>query len=314
MNNDQETNRKDTPWRDNSIFVTTFYAILTAMVGAVLALAIGDKDIAAVWYWPIGLLALSMILFIWGLERCGEAMDEDDIDKYLAWLLVYNFGSVAMFFGIATYIGMHYHVSWILLVIILLVALVASWKWITDICFLIFASDADSEEYREELLGNRKPQKQLDLVIRLYKFCRRMHKRKVMESCMPDTNSYTRLRPSKIHGVGVFAIRNIPKGVNIFSDDKSEMIWIDKEIIQTKSGEVRRFYDDFCVLSNQKYGCPKGFNNLTIGWYINQPLEDQEPNVVCNDEYDFFAAREICAGEELTVDYSTFSDNSTIGR
>src|ERR1035437_465690 len=45
MNNDQETNRKDTPWRDNSIFVTTFYAILTALVGAVLALAIGDMTL-----------------------------------------------------------------------------------------------------------------------------------------------------------------------------------------------------------------------------------------------------------------------------
>ena len=69
------TTRKDTPWRDNSSFVITFYSILTAMVGAILALAIGDKEIAAVWYCPIGLLALSMILFILGLERCGEAMD-----------------------------------------------------------------------------------------------------------------------------------------------------------------------------------------------------------------------------------------------
>jgi len=284
------------------------------MVGAVLALAIGDKEIAAVWYWPIGLLALSMISFIVGLERCGEAMDEDDVDKFLAWLLVYNSGSVLMFFGIATYIGMHYHVSWILLVIILIVAFVASLKWLRDICFLIFATDADSEEYREELLGNRPPQKQLDSVMLLYEFCRKMHRRKVKEPHMPDTKCYTRLRPSQIHGVGVFAIRNVPKGVNIFSDDKSEMIWIDKEMIQTKLGEVRRLYDDFCVLSNQKYGCPAGFNNLTIGWYINEPLEGQEPNVVCNGDYDFFAAREILAGEELTVDYSTFSDTPPTGQ
>jgi uncharacterized protein (DUF983 family) len=248
MNNDQKTMRKDTPWRDNSSFVVTFYSILTAMVGAVLALAIGDKEIAAVWYWPIGLLALSMISFILGLERCGEAMDEDDIDKYLAWLLVYNFGSVAMFFGIATYIAMHYHVSWTLLGIILLAALIASLKWLRDIRFLIFASDADAEEYREELLGNRLPQKQLDLLMRLYGLCRGMHKRKVEDFCLPDTKSYTRLRPSKIHGVGVFAIRDIPKDVNIFSDEKLEMIWIAEEMIQAKSGEVRRLYDDFCVL------------------------------------------------------------------
>jgi hypothetical protein len=314
MSNNQETNRKETPWRDNSSFVTTFYAILTAMVGAFLALAIGDKEIATVWYCPIGLLALSMISFIWGLERCGEAMDEDDIDKYLAWLLVYNFGTIAMFFGVATYISMHYHVSWTLFFFLLLVALVASWKWVDDIRFLIFASDADSEKYRAELLGNRLPQKQLGLVVRLYGFCRKMHTGKVEESILPDTRSYTRLRPSQIHGVGVFAIRNIPKGLNIFSDDDSQMIWIDKKIIQARGGEIRRLYDDFCVLRKQKYGCPKGFNNLTIGWYLNQPLKGQKPNVECDDNYDFIATRDISEGEELTVDYSTFSDNPTTGR
>jgi len=30
----------EVPWRDHSSFVTTYYAILTAMVGAILALAI----------------------------------------------------------------------------------------------------------------------------------------------------------------------------------------------------------------------------------------------------------------------------------
>jgi hypothetical protein len=66
MIQDQQTRESEVPWRDNSSFVTTFYAILTAMVGAILALAIGDKEIAASWYCPVGLLALSMILFIWG--------------------------------------------------------------------------------------------------------------------------------------------------------------------------------------------------------------------------------------------------------
>jgi SET domain-containing protein len=125
---------------------------------------------------------------------------------------------------------------------------------------------------------------------------------------MPDTNSFTRLRPSKIHGVGVFAVRNIPKGTNIFSDDRSEMVWIQRSDVEGKSGEIKKLYDDFCVVKSDKYGCPKGFNNLTVSWYINEPAAGQKPNVVCSDEYDFVAARDIQAGEELTVDYSTYSD------
>jgi len=140
-------------------------------------------------------------------------------------------------------------------------------------------------------------------------FFRSLHKRKKDNSFLPDADSFTRLRPSPIHGVGVFAIRDIPKGKNIFKDDHSEMIWVDGKDVLKKDGEIRRLYDDFCVLNGEKYGCPDGFNNLTTAWYINEPPNGQEPNVVCGDDYDFFAARDIRAGEELTVKYGTYSDD-----
>jgi hypothetical protein len=43
------------PWRDNSSFVLTFHSILTAMVGAILALAISDQQIKDSWYVPVTL-------------------------------------------------------------------------------------------------------------------------------------------------------------------------------------------------------------------------------------------------------------------
>jgi hypothetical protein len=289
------------------------------MVGAILALAIGDPKIETNWYWPVGLLALSMVSFILGLEKCADAMDEDDVDKYLAWLLVYNLGSVAMFFGLATYIGLHYWpavdqlnnmAGLPLLIAMLATAIVACQKWWKDILFLLFANQAVYEEYREELLGDRKPTRDFDYIIRLHGFFRRFQKKKGQRESQLDTESFTRLRPSPIHGVGVFAIREIPKGTNIFKDDRSEMIWLDRTEVQKNSGEIRRLYDDFCVQNNGKYGCPNGFNNLTVAWYINQPLEGHEPNVECRGDYDFFAARDIKAGEELTVDYSTYNEAS----
>lgn len=41
------TKGKAVPWKDNSSFATTFYSVLTAMVGAIMALAIGDQEIKA---------------------------------------------------------------------------------------------------------------------------------------------------------------------------------------------------------------------------------------------------------------------------
>jgi hypothetical protein len=254
-----------------------------------------------------------MTLLILSLEKFGDAMDEDDVDKYLAWLLFYNLGTALMFFGIAEYIALHYRPAWAIFFVIQILAISASWKWLHDILYLLFQGEAEFEAYREELLGTRQPEKDPDWLMNLLSIIRRFMTKKTKRLNLPDSDCYTRLMPSQIHGIGVFAIRDIPKGTNIFKDDMSEMLWVDAQSAIVKSGEIRRLYDDFCIQHKEKYGCPNGFNNLTVAWYINEPLAGQEPNVVCDGDYDFFAARDIRAGEELTIDYSTYNDKSEIG-
>jgi SET domain-containing protein len=49
-----------------------------------------------------------------------------------------------------------------------------------------------------------------------------------------------------------------------------------------------------------------------MAWYINEPIKGTQANVACEkDSYEFVAERDISAGEELTVDYSTFSERLT---
>ncbi|PYJ84527.1 MAG: hypothetical protein DME22_12480 [Verrucomicrobia bacterium] len=98
---------------------------------------------------------------------------------------------------------------------------------------------------------------------------------------MPHEQVYARIGRSKIHGVGVFAIRDIPKGTKIFPDDDSELIW----------GET--------------YGPPNSFNLMTVAWYLNH---SKTPNVGCDKDYTFFALRDIKKGEELTADYHTYNE------
>ncbi len=64
-------------------------------------------------------------------------------------------------------------------------------------------------------------------------------------------------------------------------------------------------YEDLAVQKDNWLGCPTNFNRLTMSWYLN---ESKRPNVRCDSNYDFFALRAIRPGEELTVDYSTYSD------
>jgi SET domain-containing protein len=123
---------------------------------------------------------------------------------------------------------------------------------------------------------------------------------------LPHEDVYTRIKPSKIHGVGVFAIRDIPKDTYIFSGDNSKMVWVDKSAIENVDSEIKSLYDDYCIIKGDRYFCPDNFNNLNVGWYLNESKDD--PNVGCDENYDFYALRDIRAGEELTLNYSIFSD------
>ena len=126
----------------------------------------------------------------------------------------------------------------------------------------------------------------------------------------PHYKVYTRLKPSKIHGVGVFAIRDIPEGTNLFCDEAEQNLddgsdnKIDCVEVKKLDSEIKQLYNDFCVIENNKYGCPGNFDLLTVGWYINY---SKKPNVKQNGSGSFKTLRIIKKGEELTVNYQTFS-------
>ena len=124
---------------------------------------------------------------------------------------------------------------------------------------------------------------------------------------LPHIGVYTRLGRSKTHGVGVFAIRKIKRGTKVFGSDDTGMVWIDKYKTERLPNRVENLYKDFAVLKNGRYGCPASFNQLTPSWYLNESRTN--PNVKCDENYDFFATRDIKAGEELLASYPQYSDD-----
>lgn len=126
----------------------------------------------------------------------------------------------------------------------------------------------------------------------------------IREGVFPHDRVYTRLGPSNIHGVGVFAIKAIPEDTPVFCGDDAPLVWVPADLARSMPKEVRRLYEDFCVLKGEEYGCPENFNMLTPAWYVNH---SDAPNVSCNEEFRFFALRDIEVGEELTADYTKYS-------
>jgi SET domain-containing protein len=122
---------------------------------------------------------------------------------------------------------------------------------------------------------------------------------------LPHIGVFVRLKPSSLHGIGVFAICDIPKGTYVFRADNEEMIWVKASATSYLHKEMRDLYRDFCVLRNGKYGCPRNFNLLTPAWYVNH---SDEPNMAADENFDFYSTRTIKKGEELTLSYRRRSD------
>src|SRR5450432_2460040 len=97
---------------------------------------------------------------------------------------------------------------------------------------------------------------------------------------------YTRLGVSTIHGIGVFAICDIKKGTPLFEYDNTEMVWINANEINDLPEKLKKLYDDFCVIKDNRtlFGCPQNFNQLTVAWYMNH---SETPNVGIDENYDF---------------------------
>lgn len=130
-----------------------------------------------------------------------------------------------------------------------------------------------------------------------------------MGDAYPHCNLYTRLKAGA-HGVGVFAIRDIPAGMRLFKGNSERIVRVPLAAVdRIKDPELRRMYFDFCPSVDDVFIAPADFNLLTMEWYLNHSAD---PNVVPDPNMQFSSCRPIAAGEELTTDYARFSDHSPV--
>jgi SET domain len=113
---------------------------------------------------------------------------------------------------------------------------------------------------------------------------------------------YCRLGVSSIHGVGVFAVRHIPKGAHPFKLLKPDAyVYIAQAELHGVEPGVMKLIDQFCYCVDGVYEIPKtGFNTISLAVYLNH---SKTPNIKMLDEAEFVALTDIAAGTELTMDY-----------
>jgi SET domain-containing protein len=133
-----------------------------------------------------------------------------------------------------------------------------------------------------------------------------MIKEKLLRELQEDT--YVMLKPSPVEGIGVFAIRDIPKGCRtIFSAGIGEWINLSFEEVEKLPAHTRNLVETYCLYDDENYFVPGyGFKMMDMVLYLNHSSQFNITSV--NDGEQFEALRDIKTGEELLLNYGSIAE------
>ncbi len=125
-----------------------------------------------------------------------------------------------------------------------------------------------------------------------------------------QSNTFVCLRPSLIHGIGVFALCEIPKGTkNLFAEEEGEWIELSFEEVANLPHASRHLIETYCLFNDSHYYVPAhGFKAMDLSLFLNH---SDQPNVKSIEDGKFFETlRTIQSNEELLIDYGTIVESS----
>ena len=125
-------------------------------------------------------------------------------------------------------------------------------------------------------------------------------KKKILQHL--ESEVFCKLGVSPIHGIGVFAVRPISKGVNpLKSYLHFKEIDIDKKDIKHLPKGVLSQIDMFCFYDRKSVSIPSiGLNSFDLAVYLNH---SKQPNLRFKKVGVLESLKAIKQGEELFIDY-----------
>jgi SET domain-containing protein len=118
-------------------------------------------------------------------------------------------------------------------------------------------------------------------------------------------HTFVMLKASSLAGIGVFAIRDIPKGCRaMFSkpDKNDQWITVSKKEVEVLPPHAKHQIENYCLYDEENYFVPDhGFKKIDVSLFLNH---SDTPNVFSIQDGDYFEAlHDIKEGEELFIDY-----------
>jgi SET domain-containing protein len=109
---------------------------------------------------------------------------------------------------------------------------------------------------------------------------------------------------SPIHGIGVFALTDIPAGTCGLFAPPQEWPALPLDRVAELPEQAQRLINTYCLQDEHNaYLPPHGFRVLDMVIYLNHSATPNLKQVNAGD--DFITLRDVVQGEELTIDYGT---------
>lgn len=128
-----------------------------------------------------------------------------------------------------------------------------------------------------------------------------MTKEELMKELSGET--YAMLKPSPVHGIGVFAMQLIPKGCRtIFSNNIGQWVRLPITEVEQLPSHSRNLVETYCLYDDEHYYVPDyGFKVMDMVNYLNH---SSTPNIMSVNHGEYFEAlTDIPAGAELLINY-----------
>ena len=124
--------------------------------------------------------------------------------------------------------------------------------------------------------------------------------RKLLEHLKRDV--YCKLGVSKVHGIGVFALRKIPAGITpLRSLRRHREIKVSVEELKSLPKSLRDHVEAFCYTDGDTILIPtSGMNAMDMAVYLNH---SKRPNLKFAADGHLVSLKTIRSGEELFIDY-----------
>lgn len=128
-----------------------------------------------------------------------------------------------------------------------------------------------------------------------------MTKEELMKELSGET--YAMLKPSTVHGIGVFAMQRIPKGCRtIFSNNIGQWVRLPITEVEQLPSHSRNLVETYCLYDDEHYYVPDyGFKVMDMVNYLNH---SSTPNIISVNHGEYFEAlTDIPEGAELLINY-----------